>query len=348
MKTILPFELSPTVKTYLNQAYPLGIIEGYYGKSITEDLVCDNYINCLFNREDKNLFCQHPEDGWFEKCRLIRKETLMCRERSKDCLSEALREVRKRLLEGQYVFAMPNERYLSKVSYGRSYDFDHECLLYGLDDDEGVYMSAGYIRGHYTAYKISYEEYEQAMLHTQSGVVEFLFYTLSKTYIIQEPNVANITSKLSDYLNSDIPELSAKTELSLYISSGILKFGIDVWEELPLYISKTGSLHMPIDMRYPRSFAEHKLCMKLRTDRLFEKGYLSDRYLLRAAEVNYIKAQTAMSLAMKYNLTGDRYDLLRAVQNITEINKTERTFVKKLINELNGTVRASTNSEDMF
>ena len=272
----------------------------------------------------------------------------MCRERSKDCLSEALREVRKRLLSGQYVFAMPNERYLYKVSYGRSYDFDHECLLYGFDDDEGVYMSAGYIRGQYTAYKIPYEEYEQAMLHTQSGVVEFLFYTLSKTYIIQEPNITDIASKLSDYLNSDIPELSVKTELSLYISSGILKFGIDVWEELLLYILRTSSLHTQIDMRYLRSFVEHKLCMKLRTDKLFEKGYLSDRYFPRAAEVNYIKAQTAMSLAMKYNLTGDRYDLLRAGQNITEVNKTERTLLKKLINELNGTVKALANSEAMF
>lgn len=88
--------------------------------------------------------------------------------------------------------------------------------------------------------------------------------------------------------------------------------------------------------------------MKLRTDKLFEKGYLSDRYFPRAAEVNYIKAQTAMSLAMKYNLTGDRYDLLRAGQNITEVNKTERTLVKKLINELNGTVKALANSEAMF
>ena len=47
MKVILPFELSPIIRTYLNHAYPFGIVEGHFGKNFVSERMCDIYVNCL-------------------------------------------------------------------------------------------------------------------------------------------------------------------------------------------------------------------------------------------------------------------------------------------------------------
>lgn len=334
MKVVLPFELSPIIRTYLNHAYPFGIVEGHFGKNFASELMCDIYVNCLYSREDRNNFYQHPEDGWFEECGLIKHESYVCRDKTKECVQEAIKEARRKLSNGQYVYAAPNEGYISAVSQGKKYDFDHECLLYGFDDDAGVYMSAGYINRMYVPYTIPYDEYEAALLNMQNSVVELLFYSVNKTYTFPGINAKNVADRLSEYYNSYIPEFLSRQELSQYISSGMLKFGHNAWKELAIYLEDIGNGHKQVDMRYTRSFMDHKQLMKIRIDKLYEKGFISDNALVQAASECYSKAQSAMSLAMKYNITGDLNALMRAVQKIQDVNKKEEGYLNKVISEL--------------
>ncbi len=334
MKVILPFELSPIIRTYLNHAYPFGIVEGHFGKNFVSELMCDIYVNCLYSQEDRNNFYQYPEDGWFEKCGLMRQEPYVCREKTMECVQEAIEEVRRRLSNGQYVYASPNEGYISVVSRGRIYDFDHECLLYGFDDAAGVYMSAGYINGRYVPYAIPYGEYEAALLNVQKSDIELLFFRVNRKYIFPGINAKNVADRLSEYYDSYIPGFLSRRELSQYISSGRLKFGRNAWREFALYLRDIGNECKQVDMRYTRSFMDHKQLMKIRIETLYEKGFISDDALVLAASECYSKAQLAMSLAMKYAAVGDSNALRRAAQKITDVNEREEVYLKQVISEL--------------
>lgn len=94
----------------------------------------------------------------------------MCQDKNEKYLDEAITEIRKRILSDHYVFASVNERMLS--AKGNTYGFDHDCFLYGLDDESGVYKS---FNAQYLPYDILYAEYRDAPLSLQKGVVEFQF-----------------------------------------------------------------------------------------------------------------------------------------------------------------------------
>ena len=141
---------------------------------------------------------------------LSRERPMVCQDRSKECVQEAIREARRRLAEGQYVYARPNEGYITAVSQGRQYDFDHECLLYGFDDAAGIYMSAGYIKNEYVPYTIHFDEYEAALLNKQKDDIELLFYSINIGYNVPDVNAKNVADRLSEYYDSYIPDFLSR------------------------------------------------------------------------------------------------------------------------------------------
>lgn len=56
--------------------------------------------------------------------------------------------------------------------------------------------------------------------------------------------------------------------------------------------------------------------------------------MVRAASECYSQAQSAMSLAMKYNITGSLNVLMRAAQKITDVNEREAIYLNQVISEL--------------
>lgn len=251
MKNILPYNLSPTIKTYLNQSYPFGIVEAHFGKNVISDLVCNNYINCISNLEDNYIFCQYPEDGWFEKNGIINKETFRYSEKNKECLNDIVSEIQKRISNGHYVLLKSKRRYNGAISDIAKYDSDYEIFLYGIDTEVGVYYSVMQINDQYVSHIISYTEYEGILSNMLNGDMEISFYSVNKEYSSPELEMYDISDKLSDYLNSYIPELSDKTNSLPYKFSDSLKCGISVWDELLSYFEKIKLSHMQLDMHYP-------------------------------------------------------------------------------------------------
>ena len=121
---------------------------------------------------------------------------------------------------------------------------------------------------------------------------------------------------------------------SSYISSGMLKFGLNAWKELVIYLEGIMKGHAIVDLRYTRSFMDHKQLMKIRIDKLYEKGFISDFALVRTATRCCEKAKLAMYTALKYNVMGDSHVLLRSIQNIRDVNETEDVYLDKVISEI--------------
>lgn len=338
MNRILPLETSPTIKTYLNHAYPFGIIEGNFGKQILLQLICDKYINCIYSKNDRNKFYIYESDSWFEKAGAIAHQSLMCKEKDIICVREAIEEARRRLINGEYVYSSPNEGKISAINQGRIFDFDHECLIYGFNDDEMSYQSIGYIQtpervNHYIPYKITYDEYEESLLNVQSCVVELLFYKVNKDFILSSIDLENALILLRQYLGADIPEFSAREDLSEFITAGELKFGISAWDELAKYIEDFNP-NKNIDMRYIRSYMEHKFLMQKRITYLLNNYGITDSSIVESASKIYYQSEFVMALSLKFNLTKDIQLLKNISDKIKLINHNEIEYLTKAIDFL--------------
>ncbi len=335
MNKILPIEISPIIKAYVNHAYPFGIIEANFSEQILLRLLCDKYVNCIYSKNDRNKFYIYEADSWFEQSGAITHQNLMCKEKDIVCVREAIEEARRRIVKGEYVYSSPNEGKISAISQGRIYDFDHECLIYGFNDDERFYQSIGYIRppeyvNYYTPYKITYDEYEEALLNVQIGVVELLFYKVNKDFVLPSIDLENVLMLFRQYLDSDIPKFSTNYDLRGIIDAGELKFGISAWNELAMYIEYI-DVDKKIDMRYVRSYMEHKYLMKKRILYILEYLSIFNSSIIEKVSKIYRESQDIMLLSLKYNFTGSNILLKRISDKIKINNMNEVEYLSKVI-----------------
>lgn len=338
MNKILPLETSPIIKTYVNHAYPFGIIEANFGEEVLLQLICDKYINCIYSKNDRNKFYISETDSWFEQAGAITHQSLMCKEKSMECVREAIEEARRRIIKGEYVLSSPNEGKISAINQGRTYDFDHECLIYGFNDDERFYQSIDYIRipgreNYYAPYKITYDEYEDALLHVQNCVVELLFFKVNKDFVLPGIDLKNILILFRQYLDSDIPEFSTRDDLREIIDAGELKFGVSAWGELADYIENI-DVGKAIDMRYVRSYMEHKCLMEKRIAYLFNHYGITNLSTIEDTSKIYHVSQSIMALSIKYNLTKNT-TLLKMISDKIKLNNySEIECLSKIIDYL--------------
>lgn len=336
MNKILPIEPSPILKSYLNHAYPFGIMEANFGEEILSQLLCNMYINSIYSQKDMNKFYIAETDSWFEKVGAISHQSLMCKEKDTVCVREATEEARRRLMNGEYICSTPNEGKISAVSQGRVYDRDHQCLIYGFNDDEKFYQSIGYLNSpnhvyHYIPYKITYDEYEDALVHVQNCVVELLFYQVNKDFAMPDMDLNHILTLFQQYLDSDIPEYSTRDDLCEIIANGKLKFGISAWDELAKYIENI-DVNKTIDMRYVRSYMEHKSLMKKRIAYLFNHYGIANLSIVEEASKVYHESQNIMALSIKFNITKNTKLLKKISDKIKLVNYYEIEYLLKTIN----------------
>lgn len=255
MMKILPFKIDPQVRTYLNHAYAFGMVEGVLGSDIIPRLSCETYINCIYSRDDANKFYiyTYNDDGWFEKTGIVSRDVHVCDDPNFKCVSEALQIAIRRIIGGEYVLCRPNEGRLSIHNMGKPYDFDHECLLWGVDVEEKTFQSSGYVRGKYMQYEIDFDELTNALINVCGGYVDMIFYRVDADFVFGPPNRQNVVFLLGEYLMSKCSELSERTDIKEYIDAGKLKFGMGAWDEFANYIEEVQNT----DMRYVRSFLDH-------------------------------------------------------------------------------------------
>ena len=336
MKT-LPFKMNPQIRTYLNHAYAFGMVEGVLGSGIIPRLSCESYVNCIYSQDDANKFYiyTYNDDGWFEKTGMVSREVHVCDDPNLKCVSEALRIAIDRINNGEYVLCCPNEGRLSAHKMDEPYNFEHECLLWGVDTERRVFQSSGYVRilGKYMQYEIGFDELTDALINVCSGYVELIFYKVDADFVFAPPNIDNVVFLLGEYLASDCSELSKREDIKNYIDDGKLKFGITVWDELADYIGRVDS----VDMRYIRGFADHKYLMHQRVKYLSENGYLrnGETYTEKAEDI-YKRSVNLFYILMKCLYQPADADMLRGkvIGIVRDINEIERNYLPRVVYEL--------------
>ena len=337
MIKLLPFEINPQIRTYLNYAYSFGVIEGNLGSGIIPRLICDSYVGCIYSYEDVNMFYIYNSNGdsWFENNGIMSHNSHVCKKCDIECISEAIEITKEKISSGEYVYCYPNEGYFTIINNGKPYNFDHECLLWGIDYDKRTFQSSSYIRGNYAPYEIGFDELYNALLNVQSGYVELLFFKLNSNFVFKPLKIDKVIFLLNEYMSSKCSDFNNRTDIKKYIDSGKLKFGIAVWKELINYLEKIGQSGEVIDMRYIRSFMDYKKLMKLRVEYLVNNNYLNKSYeYLSKIEHNYITTQNLMLMLLKYKYKPEDQLLRRAIEKIKIVNEMEQTYIPKLIDGL--------------
>ncbi len=335
MMELLPFTVNPQIKAYLNYAYAFGIIEGNFGSKIIPRLICDSYVNCIYCQNNVNMFYIYDTDSWYEKKGIISHESYVCKEANLTCVLEALEMAKDRLHKGEYIFCCPNEGYFVAKNNGNPYDFDHECLLWGLDYEKNVFKSSNYINMIYSEFEIGFDELTNALVNVQSGYVELLFFKANLKFKFKPLKVSNLLELLNEYTSSKCSELTTNSNIKKYIDTGKIKFGISAWDELINYIDKNVPNEKSIDMRYIRSFLEHKHLMNLRLKYLAKNNYLNNPFLYTSkSEYIFKMAKSLFYISLKYELTHDDNLLDKITAKIKEINIIEREYIPELIYEL--------------
>lgn len=289
MKKILPINTNPECITYHNTAFPLGIIKAHLSNYY--EWLAEKAINCNYNSKEQ-LFRLYENDFWGE-CQNI-ADTQMIVISPHILWSEALDliEYIKYLIDFNfYIVGTYNEFYIPQKRAYKKYNFEHDYLLFGYDDEDGSFMSIGYTdTGKYSRFKINYSDYIDSIKNSCKTRVYFWFHKIYKDYY-EDFNPKKIVAEIKKYFSN-------KNDDS--VNEGTI-IGIQVWDELEKYILYTEKTK--IDLRNIRVFMEHKLLMNNRLMVLKNNDIINESFVEEYKEKIYNKAQVVFNLAIK-NLLG--------------------------------------------
>lgn len=310
----LPFALDVPCIAYHNLAFPLGIMKANI--SNFDEWLCNKLIDCKYenNYGRYNLF---DSDIWEYAKGVTQTQSFHITPDIFNCNAfDIIGIIRYMIDHGNYIMGLLNEKYLPmKKAYGE-YDFVHDFLIYGYDDNNRVFRSAGYTsNGHYELYDMSYDDYFQSMKGFCFSRFAIYFHKIANDYTAKL-DVSSIKAKIEKYVNATDD------------SDGKDLYGIGVWSKLARSIRD--ETNMGIDIRFTRSFMEHKSLMSHRLNYLTDKGIIADEALSRRyVESVVTPANKVYLLSLKYNMT-NREELRQRISNIIlhAINNEQKTMAE--------------------
>lgn len=315
MERTLPFNMEPECRAYQNRAFELGII-----KANLKDYNCwlsNKLINCIcIHNDDYPYFEMIEEDIWELNHDLAERQTIYIKpEVLQNGLIQLVDLVRYMLQSGHYVIGFYDEYYVpGKEAYGE-YEFWHDYVIYGYDDEKRVFKSAGYLKEkNYDTFEIGYEDYFNAVCHLGRDNVDLWFYRIKNDY---EPKfkVGQVIQQMNNYLNSVHKPKEDETKNTYY-------FGISAWEMYADHVLNENYHYM--DLRFSRTFMEHKVIMLNRLQVMYEEDYLNDYELIIQYKREIVeRAKIVHLLCIKYNLTEKNKIRVQLHDLIHRINQCE-------------------------
>ncbi|MBQ7673164.1 MAG: hypothetical protein IJT36_01365 [Alphaproteobacteria bacterium] len=325
-RVVLPIEEKPAIRCYHNMAFPLSIIQGcskYFGKDCTPWLI-GKYQNCVYyTNSPGNDYGICIDDWWgWEEGVLIHQCIELLPELIKSLNAPPLDIVKHMIKNGCYVSGGLNEKYIpGKSAFGR-YDYHHDYLVYGYDDDENVLYSIGYLsQRKYVPFKIKYVDFSCAIDDNLQPKKSFEIWKYNSEYEFNI-NIPRIRTCFTDYYNSTTSY--GKREKALY--------GFEANDHLKEYIRKFTSINnrKEIDDRYTRAFMEHKkmvlLCAKSLQSIL--------EFSVDPLKSVYEKSCSIFYLSIKYNIGKDINEITRICNLFDEIVQIEQKTIKNIIDAL--------------
>ena len=331
----LPFNYSPLVSMYHGCAFPIGIImacAAEHEKDITPWL-CGKYINWMYVPGLFNKYNHYFDDSWMRNDGILRLQRIRLRRETYHIIFEDCDIVdlfRLMLSQGFYPSDYYNEKRIpGKAAYNR-YDFKHDFVLTGYDDNQETFISGGYLSdGHFHKFTIPYHIFREAYNEytTEFVTCNFWKYNDKADYSLR---LGDVVRFLEDYLYS-------KTSVNICTRGRL--FGMEAMKQLPVTFKENASQGKPIDPRFTLGFMEHKKMMATRIQYLTQIGVLNDSGLYMMAHENSVKSETVHTLGIKYSMTRKPVIIDSIQHTIMYILENEQSYLPKVLKALKLEIR---------
>ena len=328
----LPFLDKPLVTCFHNVAFPLGVIEGN-AKKLDLDItpwVITKFLNPIFVETPEKVtydICLYDKWGLDEGI-LFYQFINMFKYVYDDLEFNIIEYLSKMIRAGCYVIGVYNERYIpGKMFYGKM-DFMHDYILYGVNEEKGIFYSAGYlINRRFQSYEISFSDFLKSVYNTPNDKIQFGFRTYNNAYQYHF-NKEKIVQELTDYLNSTT-------------SHGLKEnafYGIEANRKLKeCFLSIVKNDENPkLDLRYTRAYMEHKYFFYLCIKYLLENEVLSaDKINIKNADALYNDATKIHLLSIKLNISKN-YKIIDKIADLFDKIQEEETQMIRYVIEAMG------------
>lgn len=330
-KVVLPFETRPYCLCYHNLAFPFGVIQGN-GKTSEVDVVSwmlRKFTNCVF---DDNMSFNKYEiclcDAWGVIDGLSIHQNINFSKTTFDIFGiDILSFVKKAIDTCFYITGSYNEKFIFGKRAYKKYDFWHDYIIYGYDDENNCFYSAGFMEdGNYKTFKISYDIFLISINEHDMKNIPFNLYKFNKEVSVKF-NVIRITKLLKDYTNSTTCE--GKRLNGVY--------GVQANIKLKELFKKNFDINKEtkVDTRYTRAFMEHKFFIRLAIVSLCEKKYLSlNQKQMDLVESLYQKAKSIHLLGIKNNIHADYKSSEKIIELFEDIEKIEKDLLPIIVDTL--------------
>lgn len=320
---ILPFTTDVEAKAYQYSAHALGAIKANLTNSHL--WAAGKFLSLYF--ESNNQLHMYDADMWSINEGVTTQQHIDITPSSNTAFrSELLELVKGKIQAGNYIVGMYDEYFIPKKSAYLKYHFLHDYLIFGFNDAQKVFKSAGYLASHkYEAYDIPYNAYIDSITLCDCHKIPLYFRYVHYQYT-PKLQIASIYSHLESFLLShdDLPRQPGGRKKA---------FGISGLECFQQYV--TNYNQEIIDLRNSRSYMEYFQYMHSRLHALVCNGNLEKSTLMKDYYHNIVKpAKAVHNLCIKYNLCGDRDSLLRAGRLVDAINQREVENTKLLLDQL--------------
>ena len=316
----LPFPDKPLYICYHNKAFPVGIIEGNAKENILPWL-CSKSIGLRFNTA-----CYPNElnfadiDFWGVNENITNRLLLTAHKDLYDVLRIDFAELLPRMLDNNfYINGTHNERYIPGKDAYEKYDFMHDYLLIGYDEDS--FISAGFLSdGQFHIYHVPKENMIRSLTNITTGRFAIYFLSYNESAVLQ-PDVLKIITDLEEYL--------AHEAVNIDVIPGDV-YGIAAMRETRRMFWETMHSETPyIDKRAARVLHEHKWAL-VQIIEQFLDAQTVDPLLREALQQNAKRAQTLHLLGIKLQMTGNQVLLPKIDALMEKIIETELQWLPVL------------------
>lgn len=323
--TKLPIAESP-VKGLQYLAYTLGILLNY------EECLPwfhSNYIQLTWSSDFTSPLTFFP--NWFStnpwldvqvfKKDIIKSNHINIHNLIKNCIDCRI-----------YFYASFDEFYVPhRSAYGKSH-FHHDFLIYGYDSIQKEYILLGYTdKQIIETTKISFTQFEEAFFLNAVGT-ENVHLISKKEDFKYDFDLQLVYEMLDDYLNSRNSSERGRMYGNILTNR---VFGLDIYKYLREYFELLIKSNIHWDIRALHILYEHKKCMVLRLEYLYNNNYIDDHSYLYD-NYKYIENKTLemRNLQLKYIITHDKSYLSKIVNTLFEIEQKEKKLLENLLDKV--------------
>jgi len=324
---ILPYNLKPILCAYQPEAFLCGILFSKNEKYLP--YLLSHYIQFIYYEDYATYRTRLNYNNFYENW-LFKNHGLI----SFNCLSipyfiteseriDFVKIVSDVLHDGYYIMGIYNEYFIPGKSAYNSHHFDHDYLIYGVDEEKQEFYSAGYLQdGFYSTFTIPFDNYNKS-LHTTNRPYHIFWFLKFNNDLELSFNINTVKQGLWNYLNSYKPDNSKNT------------YGLQAIESLITLFEEMKNKQNDVDLRSLFALKEHKQLMRIRLNYMMEKNHIKrDEHILVEYDQMIQQSEMALSLGMKYNITKNQSTVDKICGILHENMKMEIDCLKNIYDQI--------------